>query len=57
MKHALVVDDFAFIRKIAKQILEGMNFEVSEAKDGAQALERCEEGSRSSSSSTGTCRS
>jgi two-component system, chemotaxis family, chemotaxis protein CheY len=43
MKHALVVDDSSFIRKIAKQILEGMNFEVSEAKDGAQALERCEE--------------
>ncbi len=42
MKHALVVDDSSFIRKIAKQILEGMNFEVSEAKDGAQALEQCE---------------
>ena len=40
MKHALVVDDSSFIRKIAKQILEGMNFEVSEAKDGAQALEK-----------------
>ena len=42
MKQALVVDDSAFIRKIAKQILEGMDFEVSEAKDGAQALEHCE---------------
>jgi two-component system chemotaxis response regulator CheY len=42
MKQALVVDDSAFIRKIAKQILEGMEFEVSEAKDGAQALELCE---------------
>ena len=42
MKQALVVDDSAFIRKIAKQILEGMEFEVSEAKDGAQALEHCE---------------
>ncbi len=42
MKTALVVDDSAFIRKIARQILEGMDFEVSEAKDGAQALEHCE---------------
>lgn len=42
MKQALVVDDSAFIRKIAKQILEGMEFEVTEAKDGAQALELCE---------------
>jgi two-component system chemotaxis response regulator CheY len=42
MKQALVVDDSAFIRKIAKQILEGMDFEVTEAKDGAQALELCE---------------
>lgn len=42
MRQALVVDDSAFIRKIAKQILEGMEFEVTEAKDGAQALELCE---------------
>lgn len=42
MKQALVVDDSAFIRKIAKQILEGMDFQVSEAKDGAQALEHCQ---------------
>jgi two-component system chemotaxis response regulator CheY len=42
-KTALVVDDSSFIRKIAKQILDGMGFEVTEAKDGAQALERCQE--------------
>lgn len=42
MKTALVVDDSSFIRKIAKQILEGMDFEVTEAKDGAHALEQCE---------------
>ncbi|MFA5950116.1 MAG: response regulator [Hyphomicrobium sp.] len=42
MKQALVVDDSAFIRKIAKQILEGMHFEVAEAKDGSQALEHCQ---------------
>jgi two-component system chemotaxis response regulator CheY len=42
MRQALVVDDSSFIRKIAKQILESMDFEVAEAKDGAQALEHCE---------------
>jgi two-component system chemotaxis response regulator CheY len=42
MKKALVVDDSSFIRKIARQILENMDFEVTEAKDGAQALEQCE---------------
>jgi two-component system, chemotaxis family, chemotaxis protein CheY len=42
MKQALVVDDSSFIRKIAKQILEGLEFEVTEAKDGAQALEICQ---------------
>lgn len=43
MKKALVVDDSAFIRKIARQILENMDFEVTEAKDGAHALEQCQE--------------
>jgi two-component system chemotaxis response regulator CheY len=42
MKTALVVDDSSFIRKIARQILDGMGFDVTEAKDGAQALEECE---------------
>jgi two-component system chemotaxis response regulator CheY len=42
MKKALVVDDSSFIRKIARQILENMGFEVAEAKDGAHALEQCE---------------
>ena len=44
MKTELVVDDSAFIRKIAKQILENMGFQVSEAKDGAHALEQCQTG-------------
>lgn len=43
MKTALVVDDSSFIRKIAKQILDGMGFEVTEAKDGADALSQCEQ--------------
>ncbi len=37
------MDDSACIRKIAKQILEGFDFEVTEAKDGAQALAQCEQ--------------
>lgn len=44
MKKALVVDDSSFIRKIARQILENMGFEVKEGKDGAHALEQCEAG-------------
>ncbi len=42
MRQALVVDDSAFIRKIARQILEKMDFQVTEGKDGAHALEQCE---------------
>jgi|SRR5690606_5893108 Response regulator containing a CheY-like receiver domain and a GGDEF domain len=41
MKHCLVVDDSAVIRKVARRILEALAFEVSEAEDGAQALDRC----------------
>lgn len=43
MKTALVVDDSAFIRKIARQILDGMGFEVAEAQDGEDALTKCQE--------------
>jgi two-component system, chemotaxis family, chemotaxis protein CheY len=41
MKTCLVVDDSSVIRKVARRILEGMQFEISEAEDGAQALEMC----------------
>lgn len=41
MKHCLVVDDSAVIRKVARRILEGLAFRVSEAEDGEQALHRC----------------
>lgn len=41
MKHCLVVDDSAVIRKVARRILEGLQFRVSEAEDGEQALARC----------------
>jgi len=41
MKHCLLVDDSSVIRKVARRILEDLEFEVSEAEDGAQALEIC----------------
>lgn len=41
MKHCLVVDDSEVIRKVARRILETMNFEVSEAENGQEAVERC----------------
>ncbi len=43
MKTCLIVDDSAVIRKVARRILEGMNFKVGEAEDGAKALVLCAE--------------
>ncbi|WGR94880.1 response regulator [Bradyrhizobium sp. ISRA443] len=41
MKTCLVVDDSGVVRKIARRILEGMDFTVIEAEDGEKALEAC----------------
>ena len=41
MKTCLVVDDSKVIRKVARHILETLNFQVSEAGDGREALESC----------------
>ncbi len=41
MKTCLVVDDSKVIRKVARHILETLNFEVREAGDGREALEAC----------------
>ena len=41
MKTCLVVDDSRVTRKVARRILEGLEFEVSEACDGADALTLC----------------
>ena len=41
MKTCLVVDDSKVIRKVARHILETMEFTVSEAGDGKEALDRC----------------
>ena len=41
MKTCLVVDDSSVVRKIARRILEGLEFQVTEAEDGSIALEIC----------------
>jgi two-component system, chemotaxis family, chemotaxis protein CheY len=44
MKTCLVVDDSTVIRKIARGILEDLDFETVEAADGEKALEVCRRG-------------
>jgi two-component system, chemotaxis family, chemotaxis protein CheY len=44
MKTCLVVDDSSVIRKVARRILEGLDFEIIEAEDGEKALEICKRG-------------
>ena len=41
MKTCLVADDSSVIRKVARRILEKLNFQIVEAEDGEQALEAC----------------
>jgi two-component system chemotaxis response regulator CheY len=41
MKTCLVVDDSKVIRKVARHILETLDFTVSEAGDGQEALDHC----------------
>ena len=42
MKSCLIVDDSKVIRKVARHILETLNFSVEEAEDGREALSRCD---------------
>ncbi len=42
MKTCLVVDDSKVIRKVARHILETLDFSVDEAEDGRVALDQCE---------------
>jgi len=42
MKHCLVVDDSSVIRKVARRILEDLDFKISEAADGQEALTFCQ---------------
>jgi two-component system, chemotaxis family, chemotaxis protein CheY len=43
MMNCLVVDDSPVIRKVARRILEGLDFHVEEAEDGQQALAKCQQ--------------
>lgn len=38
----LIVDDSRIVRKVARRIMEGLNFEIAEAEDGEQARVYCE---------------
>ncbi|MGB3865898.1 MAG: response regulator [Xanthobacteraceae bacterium] len=44
MKTCLVVDDSSVIRKVARRILESLDFEIVEAEDGEKALAVCKRG-------------
>lgn len=41
MKSCLIVDDSRVVRLVARKILEELNFEITEAEDGAKAMEVC----------------
>jgi len=41
MKSCLVVDDSKVIRKVARRILEELDFDIREAVDGQDALDAC----------------
>jgi two-component system chemotaxis response regulator CheY len=43
VKSCLIVDDSGVIRKVARRILEDLGLSVSEAEDGASALDACHE--------------
>lgn len=41
MKRCLIIDDSSVIRKVARRIIEGFGFTITEAADGRQALDAC----------------
>ncbi len=43
MKTCLVVDDSKVIRMVARRILEGLSFAITEAADGQKAVEACQQ--------------
>ncbi len=43
MKTCLIVDDSSVIRKVARRILEGLEFQIMEAENGEEAVESCRE--------------
>ena len=41
MKSCLIVDDSTVVRKVARRILESMDYIVEEAEDGQEAFDKC----------------
>lgn len=41
MKSCLIVDDSTVVRKVARRILENMDYIVEEAEDGQEAFDKC----------------
>jgi two-component system chemotaxis response regulator CheY len=42
VKSCLIVDDSKVVRMVARKILEGLNFVISEAENGQLALDACQ---------------
>ena len=43
MKSCLIVDDSSVVRKVARRILEDLDYIVEEAEDGQEAFDKCRE--------------
>jgi len=43
MKQCLIVDDSRVVRTVAGRIVKDLSFEVTEAADGSEALDKCRE--------------
>ena len=41
MKSCLIVDDSSVVRKVARRILEDLDYIVDEAEDGQEAIDKC----------------
>jgi len=41
MKSCLIVDDSSVVRKVARRIIEDLDYIVEEAEDGQEALDKC----------------
>lgn len=41
MKSCLIVDDSSVVRKVARRILEDLDYIVQEAEDGQEAFDKC----------------
>ncbi len=41
MRTCLIVDDSSVVRKVARRILEDIDYSVDEAEDGQEAIDKC----------------